>query len=96
MSKPIPPEGLPRRSPEEQVAYFAALYRRSVNPAQKAWFEARCGALGLHFPENERTVLAALDTPAKVQEFLNSQLYYNDDHASVEQDETAMPPRRVL
>ncbi|MGZ7046416.1 MAG: hypothetical protein ACXVJK_08830 [Candidatus Aminicenantales bacterium] len=96
MSRPIPPEGLPRRSPEEQVAYFAALYRRSVNPAQKAWFEARCGALGLHFPEEERTVLAALDTPAKVQEFLDTQLYYNDDHASVEQDETAMPPRRVL
>ena len=96
MSRPIPPEGLPRRSPDEQVGYFAALHRRSVNAAQKAWFEARCGALGLHFSEEERTVLAALDTPAKVQEFLDTQLYYNDDHASVEQDETAMPPRLIL
>jgi hypothetical protein len=96
MSKPIPLEGIVRRSPEEQVAFFAALYRRSVNPAQRAWLAARCAGLGLHFPEDELTVLAALDTPAKLQEFLNTQLYYNDDHASLDQDETAMSPRRVL
>jgi hypothetical protein len=96
MSKTIPPEGIPRRSPEEQAAFFAALYRRSVNPAQKAWLETRCRGLGLHFSEDELTALAALDTPAKIQEFLDAELYYNDDHASVDQDETASPPRRVL
>jgi hypothetical protein len=96
MSKTIPDGGVPRRAPEEQAAFFASLHRHSVNPAQRAWFEARCLGLGLVFPADELTTLAALDTPAKVQEFLDTQLYYNDDHASVEQEETAMPPRRVL
>ncbi len=96
MSRPIPPEGIPRLPPEEQLRSFAALYRSSVNPARAAWFEARCAGLGLRFAEEERVVLAALDTPARVQEFLNERLYYNDDHASVEQEETANPPRRVL
>jgi hypothetical protein len=96
MSKTLPAEGIVRRSPEDQVKFFAALFRRAVNPAQRAWFKTRCGGLGLHFPDDELTVLAALDTPAKLQEFLDTQLYYNDDHASVDQDETAMAPRRVL
>jgi len=96
MSKPIPPKGIPKLSAGERVAFFAALYRRSVNPAQRAWLQARSAGLGLRFTGDEMTVLAALDTPAKVQEFMDSQLYYNDDHASVEQEETAMPPRRVL
>jgi hypothetical protein len=96
MSKPIPPEGIPRRTPGEQAKFFAALYGRSVNPAQRAWFEVRSRGLGLRFSDDELAVLAALDTPDKLQDFLNTQLYYNDDHAAVEQDETAMPPRRVL
>jgi hypothetical protein len=96
MSKPIPPEGIERRTAEEQVRFFAGQSRRAVNPAQRAWFGARCAGLGLHFPDDELTVLAALDTPGKVQVFLDTQLYYNDDHASVDQEETAMPPRRVL
>jgi len=96
MSKPIPPEGIPRLAPGERVAFFAAVYRRSVNPAQRAWLQARSAGLGLRFTDDELTVLAALDTPAKVQEFLDTQLYYNDDHTSIEQDETATSPRRVL
>ncbi len=96
MSKPIPAGGIPRLPPEKRVARFAALYRRSVNPAKRAWLQARSAGLGLHFSEDELTVLAALDMPAKVQEFLDTRLYYNDDHASVDQEETAMPPRRVL
>ncbi|MBM3306128.1 MAG: hypothetical protein FJY79_09355 [Candidatus Aminicenantes bacterium] len=96
MSKPIPAEGIPRLPPEKRVARFAALYRRSVNPAQRAWLQARSAGLGLHFSEDELTVLAALDTPARVQEFLDTQLSYNNDHATVDQEETAMPPRRVL
>lgn len=96
MSKPIPPEGIPRRAPGEQIRFFAALYARSVNPAQRAWVEVRSRGLGLSFSHDELTVLAALDTPDKLQDFLNTQLYYNDDHTAAEQDETVMPPRRVL
>lgn len=96
MSKPIPADGIILRSPQDQIRFFAGNYRRSVNPAQRAWFEARCQGLGLHFSADELTVIAALDTPAKVQEFLDDELYYNDDHASLEQEETASPPRRVL
>jgi hypothetical protein len=96
MSKPIPAEGILRRSPEDQLRFFAGIYRRSVNPAQRAWLEARCRGLGLAFSDDELTVIAALDTPAKLQDFLDTELYYNDDHASVDQDESVMPPRRVL
>jgi hypothetical protein len=96
MSKPIPKEGLVHLPPEEQLQAFAGLVRGAVGPEARRRFEARCEGLGLRFDEDERVVLAALDTPGKVQEFLDRQLYYNDDHASVEQDETAMPPRLVL
>ncbi|CAG0946698.1 hypothetical protein ANRL1_03191 [Anaerolineae bacterium] len=97
MSKPIlPDESLPRREPAAQVKFFADFYRRATNPVAIAWFRARVRDLSLHFSDDELTVLAALDTPDKVQEFLNTQIYYNNDHASVELEETAMPPRRVL
>jgi hypothetical protein len=96
MSKPIPAEGIVRRSPEDQLRFFAGIYRRSVNPAQRAWLEARCRGLGLDFSGDELTVIAALDTPAKLQDFLDTELYYNDDHASLDQDESVMPPRLVL
>jgi hypothetical protein len=96
MSRPIPPEGIPLRDREEQVAHFAGLYRGSINPGRTARLTRRCARLGLRFTSDEMTVLAALDTPAKVQEFLNARIYYNDDHASVDQEETAMAPRRVL
>jgi hypothetical protein len=96
MSKPIPPEGVPRRPPEEQARYFADIFRSGANPVQRAWFEARCAGLGLSFSRDETTVLAALDTPAKIQDFLNTRIYYNQDHETVDQDETAMPPRLVL
>jgi len=95
MSKPIPKEGIVRLTPEEKLREFAGVYRGAVDPAAAERFAARCDSLGLRFAGDEFTVLAALDTPAKVQEFLDTQLYYNDDHASVEQEETAMPPRGV-
>jgi len=75
---------------------LAAPYRGTVDPGSRRLFEARLRDLGLGFDEGELAILAALDTPAKVQRFLNERVYYNDDHAAVEQDETAMPPRRVL
>jgi hypothetical protein len=83
-------------TPEERLRELAAPYRDAVGPEALRRFEARCEGLGLRFPGDELVILAALNTPAKVQEFLDTRLYYNDDHASVEQDETAMPPRLVL
>ena len=96
MSKPIPKEGIVHLPPDEQVAAFAGLFRGAVGAEALARFEARCAALGLRFDAGELAVLAALDTPDKVQAFLDTHLYYNDDHASVDQEETAMPPKLVL
>jgi hypothetical protein len=96
VSKPIPKEGIVRLSPEEKLREFAGLYRGSVSPEAARLFASRCDTLGLRFTDDEFAGLAALDTPAKLQDFLNAELYYNDDHASVEQEETAMPPRLVL
>jgi hypothetical protein len=96
MSKPIPKDGIPRVAPEERLRAFAALFRGEVDPDARGRFAARCDSLGFRFGADETTVLAGLDTPARVQEFLNAELYYNDDHASVDQEETAMPPRLVL
>jgi len=97
MSKPeIPGEPIPLLPPDEQIKIFVALYRDRVNPASFARLKARVREIGLAFPDDELLIIAALDTPKRVQEFLNTQIYYNNDHLSVEQEETAMPPRRVL
>ena len=96
MSKPIPKEGIPRVPPDEKLRELASPHREAVGPEAVRRFEARCDGLGLRFAGDEIVILAALDTPAKVQEFLNAELYYNDDHASVDQEETAMSPRLVL
>jgi hypothetical protein len=96
MSKPIPKDGIVRLTPEEKLRKFAGLYHGAIDPDAAERFAARCDSLGLHFAGDEFAVLVALDTPAKVQDFLDTQLYYNDDHASLEQEETTMPPRLVL
>ena len=96
MSKPIPKEGVVRLPPEGQLKSFAEFSVGAVDSAAYGRFESRCEAFGLRFSADEMVILAALDTPAKAQEFLDTCLYYNDDHASVEQEETAMPPRLVL
>lgn len=96
MSKAIPKEGIPSVPPQEKLRELAGIYRGTLPPDAIERFKARCGALGLAFADDESAVLAALNTPDKLQEFLDAELYYNDDHASVEQDETAMPPRLVL
>lgn len=96
MSKPIPKGGIVRVTPAEKLREFARVYRGAFSPEAAERFAERSAALDLHFAGDEFAVLVALDTPAKVQEFLNTELYYNDDHGSVEQDETAMPLRRVL
>jgi hypothetical protein len=96
MSRPIPPGGIPAMTPGEKLLELAAPSRGTVGPEARRRFDTRLRDLGLRFDEAELTILAALDTPDKVQRFLNERIYYNDDHAAVEQDETAMPPRRVL
>jgi hypothetical protein len=97
MSRPIPPDQAKNiLGNKSQVKYFADLYRTSINPDNLVQLTARVEQLGLRFASDEMLVLAALDHPDKVQAFLDTQLYYNDDHISVEQDETVMPPRQVL
>ncbi len=102
MSRPIPTDQtflLP--DPAAQVREFAELYRDRINPDVHARLIQRTRDLGLEFSENELLVIAALDTPDKVQQFLNTRIYYNYDHPTLdhplpELEETAMPPRRVL
>ncbi len=97
MSKPLPSgQTHVPLDPAEQVRQFADLYRGSVNPDTLARLIAHTRSLGFDFPPEELQIIAALDTPEKVQEFLDTQVYYNNDHASPELDETANPPRRVL
>ena len=96
MSKPIPKEGLVRLPAADQLAEFARLCRGAVDPAAVARFAERCAARGLFFDTDETVVLAALSTPGRVQEFLDTQVYYNDDHASLDQEETSRPLRGVL
>ncbi len=97
MSKPIPHDRpYTPLAPADQVRFFAEWYRASVNPTTLARVQNFAGALGLQFWDDELIVIAALDTPDKVQDFLNTQVYYNDDHVSIDQDETALPPRHVL
>lgn len=97
MSKPILPDQ-PRTilPPTAQVKQFADAYRATLDPVALARIHARLRELNLRFDDDELIVFAALDHPDKVQAFLNTQIYYNDDHASVELEETALPPRRVL
>jgi len=87
---------LPSFDPATQLRLFATRYRRETNPVAIAWFRARVREHGLPFDDDEVTILAALNTPAKVQKFLNEEIYYNNDHAAVELEETAMSPRTVL
>jgi hypothetical protein len=97
MSKPLPPHvTFTQRDPAEVLREFVAHYRDAIDPAAHARIVARTRELGLHFCDDELLIIAALDTPSKVQDFLDTQLYYNDDHVSVVQEETTMPPRRVL
>lgn len=96
MSKPFPGDLPPVLDPEEQLQYLVAHYRNAVRPSVMARLKASTRALGLRFTDDELVVIAALDTPARVQEFLDTELHYNNDHASVELEETAMPPRQVL
>ncbi|HEY6041222.1 MAG TPA: hypothetical protein VIX58_03755 [Anaerolineae bacterium] len=90
------PEPVTLLDPEKQLGVFAEYYRSKINMRSLARFRAAVDECGLHFSPDELTIMAALDTPAKVQEFLNTQVWYNNDHSSAELEETAMPPRLIL
>jgi hypothetical protein len=94
MSKPGQPPL--QVNPVEQVKCFLDLYGDAIYPATMARLTARARELGLTFTQDELCLLAALDTPARVQEFLNTHIWYNNDHASPDLEETAMSPRMVL
>jgi len=96
MSRPIPNDGIPRTTREEKLRELAGPFRDAVSREALGRFEIRAAALGLRFASDESVILAGLATPLKVQAFLNDRLYYNQDHESVDQEETAMPPRLVL
>jgi len=95
MSKPLDRSYTPR-SPEDQVRYFADLYRHKVTPAARARLDARLRELGAHWSDDAVWVVAALDHPDKVQAFLNTQIYYNDDRSDSEVPATARSPYAVL
>ena len=92
----IPGQPIVELRPREQLKSFADLLRARVNPKSHERLAARTREFGLTFAEEELFILSALDTPERVQQFLNTQIYYNDDHAFPGQEETAMSPRQVL
>ncbi len=96
MSKLYPGLAPPDLKPEEQIAYYVGRVRNRVHPASLVRVHARMCELELDFSDDEVLIIAALDTPGRVQWFLDQEIYYNNDHASVEQEETSMSPRRVL
>lgn len=96
MSKLYPGSAPPEISPAEQIACYVKRVQARVHPASLARLEARVRELALDFTDDEIFILAALDNPRRVQWFLDREIYYNNDHASVEQEETSMSPRMVL
>lgn len=96
MSKLYPGSAPPLLAPEAQIAYYLQRLRARVHPAALARVTARARDAGLDFTDDELAILAALDNPKRVQWFLDNEVYYNNDHAAVEQEETSMPPRLAL
>lgn len=96
MSKLYPDAAPPEISPDAQIAYYVKRVQARVHPASRARLQTRARELHLEFTDDELFILAALDNPRRVQWFLDTEVYYNNDHASVEQEETSLAPRLVL
>lgn len=96
MSKLYPDTAPPEISAAQQIAYYVKRVQSRVHPASLARLQTRVRELELGFTDDEIFILAALDNPRRVQWFLYTEVYYNNDHASVEQDETSISPRMVL
>ncbi len=88
-----PPSTLPAH---EQLGRFAREYGPRATPGAKERLAQRAQALGLSFSDQQLTILAALDTPEKVQHFLDTEITYNNDHATPDSEETAWTPKQVL
>ncbi len=96
MSKLSPTFAPPQLSPAQQLAYFVQRVRAQIHPASLEKIHTRVRELNLDFSDDEILILAALDTPRRVQWFLDNEIYYNNDHATIEQEETSISPRMVL
>lgn len=96
MSKLYSDPAPPVISPQAQIAYYVKRVQARVHPASLARIQTRVRELELDFTGDEMFILAALDNPRRVQWFLDHEIYYNNDHAHVEQEETSAPPRIVL
>lgn len=88
-----PPSTLP---PHEQLALFVAQYRPRIVGDALQRVTQRARSLKLEFSPDELTIMAALDTPTKVQHFLDTEITYNNDHATPDSEETAWTPKQVL
>ncbi|MEW5742123.1 MAG: hypothetical protein AB1938_24620 [Myxococcota bacterium] len=88
-----PPSTLSAR---EQLARLVREYGPKVAPGARERVVAQARQRGLEFRDEELTVFAALDTPDKVQAFLDTEVTYNNDHTTPDQEETAWTPRQVL
>lgn len=95
MSKSLQQPFIPR-PPDEQVQAFADAYRDVVTPHTRARVQTRARELGLSLSDDALLVFAALDHPDKVQTFLNTQVYYYDDHTVEQVEPTARSPYAVL
>lgn len=96
MSKLSPTFAPPRLTPEQQLAYYCQRVGPRLHPASLEKIQTRVRELNLEYSEQEILILAALDNPRRVQWFLDNEVYYNNDHATIEQEETSIPPRMVL
>lgn len=96
MSKLYPGAAPPHLAPEQQLKYYVQRVQARVHPASLARVQMRVRELNLDFSEEELLIVGALDSPRRVQWFLDNEVYYNNDHAAVEQEETSISPRKVL
>src|SRR3989344_4293819 len=82
------------------LTYFVRQLKDEVDPNIYLRMRLRMDQLGVQFPQEECLVMAALNTPGKVQRFIDGNLTYNQDHlingSSQQNEETALPPRMVL
>lgn len=96
MSKLNPVFAPPQLTPQAQIAYYVKRVAARVHPVSLERIQTRVRELQLDFSADEIFILAALDNPRRVQWFLNHEVYYNNDHAFEEQEETSLAPRMVL
>lgn len=82
------------------LTHFVRQFKDKVDPNAYLRMRLRMDELDLQFPQEECLVMAALNSPGKVQRFIDGNLTYNQDHiinrSARQNEETALPPRMVL